>query len=94
MERILENAHLRALHGGPHLTLSVLRLQYWLLSARSAVRPVVHRCVVCTRYHASTAKQLMANLASARVTPSRPFSRVTVNCARPATTHVAWGRGL
>lgn len=56
---IVENAHQRSVRGGFNLTISVLRQSYWMLGARSAVRSVVHRCVVCARHRANTGLQIM-----------------------------------
>ena len=90
---IITHAHLRALHGGPQLTLSVLRNNYWVLRAREVVRAIVHRCTVCARFRATAGTQIMADLPAARVSPSRPFENTGVDYAGPIMARPAKGRG-
>ena len=90
---IISHAHLRTLHGGPQLTLSVLRNNYWVLRAREGVRAIVHRCTVCTRFRATAGTQIMADLPAARVSPSRPFENTGVDYAGPIMARPAKGRG-
>ncbi|XP_076301700.1 uncharacterized protein LOC143219711 [Lasioglossum baleicum] len=82
-ELIVDHAHLRALHGGPQLTLRIMRQMYWVIGARNMVRFRIYRCVACTRHRASTPTQIMGDLPSARVTPSRAFLHTGVDYAGP-----------
>jgi len=58
-ELIVDQTHHRSLHGGPQLTLRLLRQNYWILGARSLVKSRINRCVTCVRERAVTASQLM-----------------------------------
>ncbi|XP_076301464.1 uncharacterized protein LOC143219346 [Lasioglossum baleicum] len=91
---IIEQAHVRALHAGLQLTLHTLRQDYWLLRGRSQVKSVIHACVRCVRERASVPAQLMGNLPSPRVSPSKPFSHCGVDYAGPIQIRASAGRGI
>lgn len=59
---LVSHAHLRSLHSGLQLMLNTLRRDYWIIRARSVVRMIIHKCVVCTRERAATPLQLMGDL--------------------------------
>jgi hypothetical protein len=80
---IVAQAHIRTLHGGPQLTLRVLRQQCWLFNARNLVKSHIHRCVVCVRHRAIPVSQLMGDLPDVRVNPFRPFQHTGVDYAGP-----------
>lgn len=90
---IVENAHLRSLHGGPQLTTRVLRQTYWIVGHRSFVRHIIHRCVRCVRERAAVPQQIMGNLSAARTTPSRPFLHSGLDYAGPFQVRTSKGRG-
>lgn len=77
------HAHLRSLHEGPQLTLRVLRQNYWMLGAGNLVKNITHQCVKCVRERAAVPQQLMGNLLSARVQPTRPFLHAGIDYAGP-----------
>lgn len=62
MELIIREAYLKNLHAGFEALLSVLREQYWIISGRSAVRRVLHRCIVCYRFSCKSPSELMGDL--------------------------------
>ncbi|XP_033231544.1 uncharacterized protein LOC117182564, partial [Belonocnema kinseyi] len=78
---VLEQFHRNLLHAGIQLTLYMARTKYWVIGARSEVRTIVHRCLVCVRDKAKTETQLMGELPTPRVTPSRPFSHTGIDYA-------------
>lgn len=92
-ELIVEDCHRRTLHGGVQLTLSTLRKRYWILRGRQTVKSVLHRCLPCLRYQASSAYQKMGDLPPARVKPSRPFMHSGVDYAGPFRVRTTPGRG-
>ena len=53
-ELVVDEAHRRTLHGGTQLTLATLRQRYWVLQGRQRVKALIHRCVTCTRWQATT----------------------------------------
>ncbi|XP_011707966.1 PREDICTED: uncharacterized protein LOC105462815 [Wasmannia auropunctata] len=91
---LIEHHHLRTMHGGPQLTLTSLRAEYWILRARATVRVVLHKCVRCARESAKIATELMGDLSEMRVNRvSRAFIHTGVDYAGPIAIRIAPGRG-
>lgn len=91
---IIRDTHIRALHAGSQLTLSLLREKYWFLRARSLVRAVFYQCVKCTRERAAIPSELMGDLPRVRVSSSiRAFVHTGVDYAGPVLVRTAKGRG-
>ncbi|XP_011860044.1 PREDICTED: uncharacterized protein LOC105557407 [Vollenhovia emeryi] len=89
---IVDDAHLRALHGGTQVTLNLIRSRYWILGGRSSVRSRILKCVRCARYRGIRAQQLMGQPPSARVTPARPFQNSGLDYAGPIALKTWRGR--
>ena len=92
-ELIAKQAHLRSLHGGLQLTLYLIRQQFWILGARNLVRNIIHGCIVCVRHQAMLPAQLMSDLPTPRVTPSKPFTHSGLDYAGPLLVRMWKGRG-
>lgn len=90
---IIDKGHKETLHGGNKLTLSVIRHTYWIINGIQAVKSILHKCIKCHRFKAKGLEQLMGNLPSARVNPSRAFSNTGVDYAGPINVRVSKGRG-
>ncbi|XP_070524041.1 uncharacterized protein [Cardiocondyla obscurior] len=90
---IIASCHFRVLHGGVQQTLGLLRRQYWIPGGRAAVKRHVHKCSQCVRWRAAAPHQIMADLPSARVTPSRTFQHTGVDYAGPIFIRSSKGRG-
>ena len=71
---ILDQLHRNLLHAGIQLTLYMPRTQYWIIGARNETKTIVHRFMACAHDRARTETQLMGDLPTPRVTPSRPFT--------------------
>ncbi|XP_067129092.1 uncharacterized protein [Centruroides vittatus] len=69
-------------------------MQFWILSGRSVVRNVIHKCVTCVRTRGRTASQLMGDLPAPRVQPSRPFTITGLDYAGPYLFKLRGGRGV
>ncbi|XP_067209986.1 uncharacterized protein [Linepithema humile] len=80
---VIEHEHKRTLHSGSQCTLAAVRLQYWPVGARSMVRKIVNKCVICFKAKPRVSKQIMADLPSTRVNKSRPFSNVGIDYCGP-----------
>ena len=91
---IIMHYHINYLHAAQELLLSILRMQFWILSGRSEVRKIIHRCLPCVKNRGKTASQLMANLPSTRVQPSRPFTVTGIDYAGPFIIKSRSGRGV
>ncbi|GBM02321.1 hypothetical protein AVEN_138444-1 [Araneus ventricosus] len=83
---LIRSFHERHFHAGPLLVLSLLRQKYWFVTGRPIVRQEIHNCTLCKRLGAQPCQQLMGNLPSDRITPSRPFSTVGMDLAGPFLT--------
>lgn len=92
---VVLHAHVRALHGGTQLTLSLLRNEFWILRARSLVKSIIHSCIACVRERAAIPTQLMGDLPAVRVSPpSRAFAHSGVDYAGPIKVRASSGRGI
>lgn len=91
---LISHAHAVTLHGTTQQTLMFIRHRYWILDAINQIRRFVHRCIVCFRYRTQGSQQLMADLPSQRVTPSRPFSHTGIDYAGPIQMRMTKGRGI
>jgi len=80
---IIEDTHNKNLHASGQLLLALIRHKYWIPDARTVLRKVTHRCLICFRLKATTATQLMGQLPGERVKPTRPFTNSGVDCAGP-----------
>jgi hypothetical protein len=89
----IASAHASVLHAGASLTTSFLLRQVWIPGARSVVKKFVRACVHCFRFRPRHGGQLMGQLPSSRVTPSRPFSRTGLDYAGPILCRTTSGRG-
>ncbi|KAL0838847.1 hypothetical protein ABMA28_016875 [Loxostege sticticalis] len=82
-ELIIRSEHQRLFHAGPKLLLSILNQKYWLINAMRQIKKITHKCLVCFRMKAESAKQLMGSLPQQRVTACKPFLKVGVDFAGP-----------
>ncbi|XP_011858303.1 PREDICTED: uncharacterized protein LOC105555871, partial [Vollenhovia emeryi] len=86
---IIRDQHVRNLHAGLQALLSIIGEKYWILSARSAVRRVLHGCIICFRTSAKSPHQLMGDLPEFRVTPCRAFLNVGIDYGGPFNVKVS-----
>lgn len=90
---IFEREHLRYMHAGPQLLLSVIRDSIWPINGRRLARNTVHKCVTCRRHQGRAIHPIMGNLPVQRVTPDFPFKTVGVDFAGPFYILNKRGRG-
>ena len=81
--KIIEWAHLATLHGGELKTLTFLKQRFFIPNARSAIRYVLNRCMICRTHRANTYQQLMGHLPKDCVNPAPPFYHTTTDYAGP-----------
>ena len=46
---VIKNAHVSLLHAGVNTTLTALRQQYWIPSARQRIKSFIRKCVICKK---------------------------------------------
>lgn len=80
---IIRQEHFALLHAGLKLVLSSLAQRYYIINSVREVKSVIHKCTICCRHKAETAKQLMGSLPKDRVTPARVFERVGIDYCGP-----------
>ncbi|XP_072384382.1 uncharacterized protein [Diabrotica undecimpunctata] len=80
---ILHREHVRLCHSGPQNTLSQIRLKYWPLNGLREVKKVTHQCMVCFKFRAKPATQIMADLPKERLNSSRVFAHVGLDFGGP-----------
>ncbi|UYV75119.1 hypothetical protein LAZ67_12002543 [Cordylochernes scorpioides] len=83
MELIVRQCHLDHLHSGLQLTMSALRLRYWIPAGRSLVKKLIHQCMVCFRAKRQVTKQKMGDLPMHRIVKSNPFTKTGIDFAGP-----------
>lgn len=90
---VVQEQHLRTLHGGTQVTLAAIRQRFWLLRGRQLVKHWIRQCPKCLRWRATTPQPIMGDLPAARVWPSRPFLHTGVDYAGPVRLRTSRGRG-
>lgn len=88
---IINHYHMLTLHGGPQLTMSMIREKYWILDSRNTIRHQINKCITCHRHKATVHTQLMGQLPVNRVTAHRPFLHTGVDYAGPFD--IKWNKG-
>ena len=63
--------------------MSSLSCRFHVIGLRKVVRSVTRQCVICKRYSAKPANQLLGQLPAERVTPESVFAKVGVDYAGP-----------
>ena len=81
---IARHFHEKVQHQGRHLTEGSIRAEgYWIVGCKGTVASVIRNCVKCKRLRGSRECQKMADLPTARLNPSPPFSFVGVDTFGP-----------
>lgn len=66
-------------HANTQFILHHLRLQYWVLNAKSTIKQLLKTCVHCIKEQPNLRTQLMGNLPAYRVTPGPAFTYTGVD---------------
>ncbi|XP_073954835.1 uncharacterized protein [Choristoneura fumiferana] len=90
---VIDHAHDKTLHGNPQLMLNYIKSKYYIFRATNVVKLFVRKCVICTRYAASSRHPFMGQLPTVRGTPNRPFCQSGVDYAGPINIRTSKGRG-
>ncbi|CAA9997912.1 unnamed protein product [Nesidiocoris tenuis] len=91
---IIKNEHKRSLHAGPQLLLAIIRQKYWPINGLTQIKKVLKTCITCFRSTSHIHSQIMGNLPSPRVRPSRAFLCSGVDFCGPFLTRLQRRRGV
>lgn len=80
---IILHEHHKQLHAGPQALLATIRMRFWPIAGRNAVRGILRECITCFRARPMSYKHIMGDLPKARITPSRPFNICGTDYAGP-----------
>ncbi|XP_045488936.1 uncharacterized protein LOC123690116 [Pieris rapae] len=86
---IITDRHEKNAHVGLNTLLAIIHQQFWILSARRAIRNVIFKCIPCYRLKASLTQPQMGDLPPDRITAARPFSGVGTDFAGPFSIKVS-----
>lgn len=78
---LIDHIHRSHCHPGPQATQNILHQEYWIMSARSAIRKRLHRCVPCFQAKPKPAQPRMGDLPPFRLTAIKPFCQVGIDFA-------------
>ena len=82
--KLVEQAHMRTLHGGVGMTMAHIREKYWIPRLRRLARKVIKKCYGCRRFQAKALKQPAPGLLPRdRTEGNRPFQTIGVDFAGP-----------
>lgn len=77
---LIEDAHIRTLHGGTQTVVPYLRQQFWIVDDKKTVSHQLKKCFECIKNNPKIITQLMGNLPYHRVNPpQRPFLATEVD---------------
>ena len=83
---VIHSFHEASLHGGGQLTLNLIREEYWPIAGKVQVKSMIRQCIKCRRFDAKAPIQMMADLPTERITPSKPFVFTGIDFAGPIIT--------
>ena len=86
---IMRHNHDISSHSGKEYVMSLIRRQFWIIGARTLVRRVLRKCILCRRWRSEPMRQRMANLPVDRLaTGEPPFNCVGADiCATFTVKH-------
>ena len=80
---IIRWCHKNVANGGTGLTLNELReCDFWIVIASSAIRRLIHRCVVCHKLRGKLGEQKMSDIPKERISNDPPFTHCGVDMFR------------
>lgn len=90
---IIDDIHRNHLHPGINTTHFLLLQQFWIISAKRAIRRRLTKCVQCFRTNPKPLQPFMSDLPSFRVNQVKPFSKVGVDFGGPFRIRLGPRRG-
>ena len=93
VEALIRFEHFRNHHIGVNALIAISRQKYWIVNARTAIKSILSKCVVCARYSPRQARQLLGSLPTERTEMVRPFFNVGVDMCGPFLVRPTKRRG-
>ena len=84
--KLVEEVHLKTLHGGVGMTMAGIREKYWIPKLRRLAKQVIRSCHSCKKFQAvafAFANPPPGNLPQDRTEGNIPFQVIGVNYAGP-----------
>ena len=91
---VVSAEHIRLSHAGLQLQIASLWEKYWIPRIRNLVKTVIHQCLICYKFKAQATQQLMGELPSTWVQPSRPFLTAGMDYAGPISLRLGTPRSI
>ena len=83
---IIKCCHENVVHGGRGLTLNELRqCGFWIVGTNSAIRSLIHRCVVCCKLRDKLCEQKMTGIPKERISNDPQFTNCGLDMFGPFT---------
>ncbi|KAL0820903.1 hypothetical protein ABMA28_005563 [Loxostege sticticalis] len=92
-ELLIDQAHKLTFHGGPRLTLAMLRQEYWIIGGNNTVKKQLRQCITCRKQDGKKQEQLMGDLPAARCNVASPFYYTGVDYTGFVNVKINKGRG-
>jgi hypothetical protein len=81
---IIRHIHRTVNHQGQNHVLAELRHKFWIVKARTTIKSIINKCVICRKHQARAGSQKMADLPPSRVKPEEPaFARTGMDYFGP-----------
>lgn len=90
---VIEQIHIKYLHAGVQTVQFLMCQNFWVLSAKRAVRHVLSKWVRCFKIKPKSFQPLMGNLPSPRISQIKVFSHAGIDFAGPMTITLGKHRG-
>lgn len=91
---IIKFYHEISLHAGPRTTQSLVCRKFWILSARSAIRSILSKCVICIKARPKYLNPFMGDLPASRIQESSPFLKSGCDFGGPFKIKFHSGRSI
>jgi hypothetical protein len=75
--------HTRLLYAGPQLLIASIRQRFWIPHIKNLTKSVIHQFLTCYKLKVQAFTQLMGELPSSRVQPSRAFRTTGIDYFGP-----------
>lgn len=82
-ELLIRHEHEKNQHSGIQTTLAAVRLNYWPLGAKNAIKKIIHKCVTCFKVNPPFENMLMGDLPKARLEIKPVFYNCGVDYCGP-----------